>query len=314
MRICSLLPGITDTLIALGAGAEVVAVTHECTVPPGSNARVVTSSRMAVEASSAEIDRRVREAEQGLYVLDVQTLRRLQPDVILTQKLCAVCAVDETLVHRAVEQMPAAVRVESFGPTTLAEVFAMFARIGTAVGRPNQAARFVERFRKRTAQIADCVARQPRPRVLCLEWLDPPFACGHWTPELVAQAGGAEVLGRAGAPSYRTTWATVHDAGPEVVFLAPCGYTVPQTLRELPQLESRPEWQGLPAVEAGRVYVADGSAYFNRPGPALLDSLEILAQCMHEGIVDWNERYGLVKWPDRHVGARLQGQPSGAEG
>lgn len=295
MRICSLLPGITDTLTALGAGAEVVGITHECTPPPGSEARVLTSSRIAAGATSADIDRQVREAGQGLYLLDTEQLQQLQPELILTQKLCAVCAVDETLVHRAVERMPQPVCVESFAPTSVSDVLEMFARIGSSVGRQVEAARLVASFRERVSQIARRVPGGPRPGVLCLEWLDPPFACGHWTPELVALAGGVELLGRGGEPSYRTTWAALRRARPEVVVLAPCGYEVEQTLRELPGLQSKPEWQALPAVSRGRVYVADGSAYFNRPGPALADSLEILAQCIHEDRFQWKDSPAVLK-------------------
>jgi iron complex transport system substrate-binding protein len=282
MRICSLLPGITDTLAALGAGCDVVGITHECTPPPGGQACVVTSSRIARGISSAQIDRQVREAGQGLYALDTAKLRHLQPDLILTQKLCAVCAVDETIVHREAAQMPGPPRVESFAPTTIAEVLETFARIGSLAARSEAAQRIIEEFHERAARIAQHVAGRSRPGVLCLEWLDPPFACGHWTPELVAWAGGTERLGRAGEASYRTTWAAVQRSRAEVVVVAPCGYEVEQTLRELPHLQSRSEWQSLPAVAAGRVYVADGSRYFNRPAPALVDTLEILAQCIHE--------------------------------
>jgi iron complex transport system substrate-binding protein len=284
MRICSLLPSITEILFEIGLGDQVVAVTHECDWPPRAQSIPhVTRSRIQTEhSSSAAIDAQVRAEAGSLYDLDRPLLAELAPDVILTQSLCPVCAVDETMVRDWAAGLAPAPSVHAYHPRTIAEVLASIHDIGRVTGAEREAQSLVDRFRASSQRIRAEVAAIDRPlRVVCLEWTDPPFACGHWTPELVSIAGGEEQLGRAGQPSRQATWQELRDADPEVLLIAPCGFTLPRTLREMSDLERREGWDALAATRRGRVFCCDGSAYFNRPGPRLLDSLHILAEAIH---------------------------------
>ena len=284
MRICSLLPSITETLFELGLGDSVVAVTHECDWPPQARAKpAVTRSRVQVEGrSSADIDQQVRDHSGALYDLDTDALARLRPDLILTQSLCAVCAVDETSVRAAAASLPGAVTVASFSPTCLADVLAIIEQMGRLTHATAAADELRQRFNSGIDRVRTPLgAEAARPRFVFLEWTDPPFTCGHWTPELVQIAGGMELLGRQGQPSRRTSWEDLAAADPDVLLIAPCGFTLARTLEELPALERQPVWHTLRPVREGRVFSADGSAYFNRPGPRLIESLHILAEVLH---------------------------------
>ncbi len=292
MRIVSLLPSATEIVCALGLADSLVGVTHECDYPPAVRALPkVTRTLIPIDASSAEIDRLVRErlaSGSALYTLDLPVLERLGPDLIVTQALCDVCAVAEAEVQDAACRLPGAPRVLNLEPTTLDEVFAAMIAVGEATGTGATARDVVARLRarveaaaRRAAAIAD-----PRPRVAMLEWVDPPFSAGHWNPELVRLAGGVDVLGREGERSRTLQWDEVVAAQPEVVVIACCGFDVDRTLQELrasAETLAGP-WASLPAVRNGRVYVLDGSAYFSRPGPRLVDSLELLARAIAPGI------------------------------
>ena len=280
MRIVSLLPSLTELVAALGHIDDLVGVTHECDFPPGvERLPHLTRSRIPPAASSAEIDKLVSDERGSLYELDEARLARLEPDLILTQEQCDVCAVDERTVRRAASDLPGAPRVESVNPTDLASLHAMFHRIGGLLGpgAREAAGAIVGRFEATAAEIARRREGRPAPSLVLLEWLDPPFAAGHWNPELIALAGGLEPIGRAGQPSRRLAWDEVHDAGPEVLLLAPCGFALDRTALEWAELRDRPEWSRLAAVRSGRVTLADGSAYFSRPGPRLEASLRIAA-------------------------------------
>ncbi len=273
MRIVSLLPSLTELVCALGHRAELVGVTHECDFPPGVETLPhLTRSRIPQTATSAEIDNLV--AEQGglLYDLDADLLASLRPDLVLTQSQCDVCAVNEGAVRRSALALPNSPVVESVNPTDWPGVSAMFGRIGELLGDRNAG----EALARRVEEAGEGV-RSPGSavRVALLEWFDPPFAAGHWIPDLLAMAGGVEVLGKAGEPSRRIAWDEVSAADPDVLLLSPCGFSLERSDQELSALVSRPEWRGLRAVREGRVSLVDGSAYFSRPGPRLLESVQI---------------------------------------
>jgi iron complex transport system substrate-binding protein len=291
LRIVSLLPSATEIVCGLGLGDELVAVTHECDFPPFvRELPKATRTLVPKDAPSGEIDRLVRERlarQRALYSLDMPVLERLRPDLIVTQALCDVCAVAEDEVQDAACRLPGRPRVVNLEPETLAQVFEairLVAREAGIAGRGDETVRALEARVERVAARSQAVER--RPRVALLEWLDPPFSCGHWSPELVRLAGGHETLGREGERSRTLGWDEIAAAAPEVVFVACCGFDVERTLADVAALRDLPAWRELPAVRAGRVYVADGSQYFSRPGPRLVDSLEILAHALH---------------PDRHA-------------
>ena len=286
MRIVSLLPSATEIVCSLGLGDQLVAVTHECDFPPFvRDLPKATRTLIPKEASSAEIDRLVRERLTGrraLYSLDLPTLAELRPDLIVTQALCDVCAVAEEEVQDAACRLPGRPQVVNLEPETLPQVLDAIRQVAQAAGMPAKGEETVRALEMRVQAVAARSALvQKRPRVALLEWLDPPFSCGHWTPELVRLAGGEEVLGRAGERSRTLRWDEVAAAGPEVVFVACCGFDLERTLVDVSALRDAPGWRELAAVRAGRVYVADGSQYFSRPGPRLVDSLEILAHALH---------------------------------
>jgi len=286
MRIVSLLPSATEIICALGLEDQLVGVTHECDYPPSvCGLPKVTRTLIPTDASSASIDHLVRERLEhatALYSLDLPVLERLRPDLIVTQTLCDVCAVAEEEVQAAACTLPGAPRVIHLEPTTFSEVLASFDQVAAAAGTSDRVAAVVENLHARVDVVAERSARlTERPRVALLEWLDPPFSCGHWSPELVHLAGGVEGLGQAGQRSRTLRWEEVITWQPEVVVIACCGFSVERTLRDVPSLRSVPGWQELPAVRAGRAYVVDGSQYFSRPGPRLVDSLEILAHALH---------------------------------
>jgi len=286
MRIVSLLPSATEILCFLGLEDELVGVSHECDFPPAARQLPkVTRSLIPQEASSAEIDRLVRERLAGkgsLYTLELALLEQLQPDIIVTQALCDVCAVAEDEVIAAACQLPGNPRVIRLQPQTLEGVFESILDLARAVGVEDTGEKLVRELRARVEIIAQRSAQVDyRPRVALLEWLDPPFCSGHWNPELVRLAGGIDGLGKEGSPARTVRWEQVLAWQPEVLFIACCGFTIERTLRDLPPWRCIPGWEELPAVRAGRVYVTDGSQYFTRPGPRLVDSLEILAHALH---------------------------------
>jgi len=285
MRIISLLPSATEIVCQLGLADKLVGVTHECDWPPEvRRLPKVTRSFIPPDAASREIDTLVRErtgSAQALYALDLPALERLQPTLIVTQTLCDVCAVAEEEVRAAVAALPTKPRVVNLEPTCLDEVFDGLRLVGEATGCRPRAEEEIARLKARVAAVAERAETiKRRPRVVVLEWIDPPFSSGHWSPELVQLAGGDEALGVAGQRSRTLDWQEVVAARPEVLVIACCGFDVPRTLDDLPILRGYPGWNEMPCVQAERVYVVDGSAYFSRPGPRLVDSLEILAHAL----------------------------------
>jgi iron complex transport system substrate-binding protein len=284
MRIVSLLPSLTELVHALGRGADLVGVTHECDFPPGvERLPHLTRSRIPTSSSSAEIDELVAGEGGSLYDLDAERLDEVRPDLILTQEQCDVCAVNEATVRRVAAGLSGAPHVESINPTDLDEVFDVFRRVGDLLDRRAEAERIVSGFAATSAEIARRLASSSHPsrRTVLLEWFDPPFASGHWNPEIVARAGGTELLARTGDRSRRLGWEEVAAADPDAILLSPCGFTLERSESELPALVTMPEWSRLRAVRTGDVALIDGSAYFSRPGPRLEASLRIAAAALH---------------------------------
>lgn len=289
MRIVSLLPAATEIAFALGLGEQLVGVSHECDYPPeAQRLPKVTRSLIPASVASAEIDALVRQrmADGGaLYTLDMPLLEQLRPELILTQALCDVCAVAEEEVRQAACSLPGNPRVVNLEASRLADVLASIRQVAEAAGVPQRGSQVVESLRRRIDAVSELTARlAARPRVVVLEWIDPPFSAGHWTPELVELAGGVEGVGRAGVPSQSIAWDAVAAWQPEVMLIACCGFDLERTRQDLPILASQPGWSELPCVRQGRVFMVDGSAYFSRPGPRLVDSLEILANVLHPDI------------------------------
>jgi iron complex transport system substrate-binding protein len=282
MRIVSLLPSATEIICELGLGTHLVGVTHECDYPAFvRKLPKVTRTLVPNGASSRIIDELVRERlknQRALYTLDFPTLEKLRPQLIVTQALCDVCAVSESEVAAAACGLPDHPRVVNLEPTRLSDVFACLQLVGDAAGVPSRADEViaglqsrVNAVESRSRGIAD------RPRVILLEWIDPPFSSGHWSPELVRLAGGTEVLGYEGKPSRTLAWDEIVRADPQILFIACCGFDAERARQDLPILTVYTGFDELSCVRSGRVYLVDGSAYFSRPGPRLVDSLEILA-------------------------------------
>lgn len=284
MRIVSLLPSATEMVCRLGLRERLVGVSHECDWPDSvRRLPKVTRSLIPTDAASREIDELVRErlrTTRALYALDMSVLEELRPDLIVTQALCDVCAVAEQEVQAAAHALPRRPRIVSLEPTCLEDVLDGFRQVGAAAGCEARAEREIVALKERIAAVAERsanVALAERPRVVLLEWIDPPFSSGHWGPEMVRLAGGQEVIGRSGERSRSVDWQEIVAARPEVLVIACCGFDVERTLEDLPILRGYPGWSVLPCVRSGRVYVVDGSAYFSRPGPRLVDALETLA-------------------------------------
>ncbi|HUA09735.1 MAG TPA: cobalamin-binding protein [Candidatus Acidoferrales bacterium] len=282
MRIVSLLPSATEILFGIGAGDEVVGVTHECDFPPEALTRPhLTSSALPAAGSSAEIDRHVRRSlhdGSSLYHLDAELLEELAPDLIVTQELCAVCAVSYEIVQQAVRRLRGDPRLISLEPSSLDDVFATIAYLGDLTGHALEANRLLTDLHARVYALRVKSTRSLRPRLLALEWTDPPMSAGHWTPGLIELAGATPVLGNPGANSQVLSWERIADADPDAIVVAPCGFDLARTHAAIAQLRANPVWPGLRAVREGRVYPIDGSAYMNRPGPRLVDTAEIIGR------------------------------------
>ncbi len=285
MRIVSLIPSATEIVFALGLGDSLVGVTHECDFPEAARSKPhLTRSLIPQGLSSAAIDRAVvlsQNDQHTLYALDADLLAQLEPDLVLTQSLCDVCAVPRADVEDAVCTMPRSARVLSLDPVSLEDVLDDISRVGDATGRGREATAFVQGLRARIAAVRDATSVLPKPRVFTAEWLDPIFRAGHWLPGVVATAGGVEGLGRPRQESVRVEWSEVRAYQPEAMFLMGCGFDAERALAEVACMTVRDGWEDLPAVRDGRVFVVDGNAYYARPGPRLVDGLELMARLLH---------------------------------
>ena len=282
MRIVSLVPAGTDIAWALGAGSDLVAVTHDCDFPAAVRSLPrVTRSTIAVGATSRAIDSAVREAaERGesTFHLDADALVNARPDVLLGQTLCDVCAVTVAQLPRTIDPPPAVIPLDG---DSLEGIFADIARTGEALGRADAARAVVATLRGRIARVQALVADRPRRSVVCLEWLDPLFGVGHWVPEQVALAGGNELIGHAASRSVEITLEDVAAVDPDFLFVMPCGFDAERAVPESAPLRARPLWRELRAVHEGRAFALDGNAYFSRPGPRVVDGIELLASLLH---------------------------------
>jgi iron complex transport system substrate-binding protein len=287
MRIVSLIASATEIVAALGFGDQIVGRSHECDYPESvKRLPVCTEPKFNIEGTSAEIDQRVRETLQdslSVYRVHEGVLRELRPDVIVTQSHCEVCAVSERDVIEAVyswlDNRP---RVVSLKPDGLEDVWLGIRQVAEALDAPERGEQLVEELQCRMREIATRAASVPtKPTVACVEWIEPLMASGNWMPSLVEMAGGVNVFGKPGEHSPGLAWERFIEADPEVIVVLPCGFDLARTKQEMTFLEQRTEWAGLRAVCDRRVYVTDGNQYFNRPGPRLVESLEILAEILH---------------------------------
>jgi iron complex transport system substrate-binding protein len=291
MRIVSLLASGTELTCALGAGDRLVGRSHECDHPAWVRSLpAVSEPTFDITGSSGEIDRRVREklrAGEPLYRVDEELLARLAPDVLITQTHCEVCAVTPAdLAHAGAAPRLDRRQVVALAAGTLDGILDGFRGVAQVLGLADAGARLVNELQERVRAVERAVAGRSRPSVVCLEWIDPIFCMGNWGPELVARAGGDSRLGVAGAHSTTGTWDEVRRVNPEVLIVAPCGFDIERTLREMPALTAQPGWADLGAVRTGRIFVADGNLYFNRSGPSVFDSVRILAEMLHPDALD----------------------------
>jgi len=291
MRICSFLPSTTEIVYELGLGDNLVGVTHECNYPPEVKEKkvVIMSFLDHKKLSSKEIDDLVtKNAAEGksTYLVNKEALKEANPDIILTQKLCEVCAVSGNQVMEAVEVLGHKPEIISLEPTTIYEIFDTIITIGEATGTKERAIEITDKLKARVERIRSKLENErDRPRVFCLEWLEPPFVGGHWVPEMVEIAGGDNGLGKAGEPSFKATWEDIADFGPQKLFIMPCGFDIEKTINELDVVTSKDEWFALPATTKGEIYIVDANSYFSRPGPRIVDGLEILAKAIHPEVI-----------------------------
>ena len=290
LKIVSLLPSATEIVCALGLEANLIGITHECDYPESiTNRPALTASRISHETmSSAEIDHAVRSNLDGhgsIYDLDEKQLAELKPDLIITQELCEVCAVSYKTVQKAAKMYVADATVVSLEPNTIADIFDNVKTIGELCGVADKAETVVAELQNRLDVVKDKTENlENRPKVFMLEWLEPPFAPGHWTPEQVEIAGGNCLLGTAGEKSQTTDYQAIYDAQPDVLVLIPCGYYIHDIVRQLEQTAFPSNWRELPAVKNNQIWAMDASAYFSRPAPRVVDGTEILAKIFHTEI------------------------------
>jgi iron complex transport system substrate-binding protein len=284
MRIVSLVPSATEMLFALGLGPDLIAVTHECDYPAAARELPkITRDMLPSGLTSGEIDAAVKQrtlAGESIYELDGETLRELGPDLIVTQALCSVCAVSYDDVRAIADEIETRPEVISLDPHTVGEVLGDARTLAQATDRKDAAVELIHDASARIDRVRLAVRDRPRLGVAALEWLDPPFAAGHWTPQLIEYAGGYDVLGFAGEHSEQRSWEEVIAARPDVVVVMPCGYDA-----EIAHREAEMHLEELAAIGAGEVVAVDAAAYFSRPGPRIVDGLELLAHILHPDVV-----------------------------
>lgn len=292
-QIVSFLPSATEMACALGLSEQLVGITHECDYPPEIRGKaIVVRKALPIEKmSQREIDVAVAERMRdgrSLYEVDEKLLQELAPDLILTQDLCQVCAPSGNEVSQALNLLPKKPQILWLTPNSLAEIFDNLRELGEATGRAKKAEELIADGRARLEKI-ETITRNltDRPRVFCIEWLDPVYCSGHWVPEMVSIAGGEDALSQEGSDSLRIPWDEVIEWKPEILIVTPCGFDLEQTIQQSQQLFTYPGWSGLPAVRDGRVYAVDANSYFARPGPRVVDGTELLAHLIHPDVFRW---------------------------
>jgi len=299
MCVVTLLPSATEIVYALGV--EPVGVSHECDYPPAASEQPsVNRSRVDSEASSSDINEQVAEAEagDGVYEIDRETLAAVEPDVVVTQGVCDVCAVDHVQVAEAVDELGLDAEVLTLDVHSLEDLFDSIHRVGTAIDRDERATELVANLRAWMTAVETTAARaESAPTLTVLDWLDPVMVAGHWVPEMAELAGGRYGMANRGAHSRPREWAEVREYDPDVLVAAPCGFDLAQTRENLADLTDRPGFEDLRAVAEGRAYLMDGHHYVNRSGPRLVDTLEFLAALLHPELFDSPPRDAVVELP-----------------
>ena len=307
MRIVSLLPSATEIVYSLGAQDRLFGVTYACDFPPSAMGKpiVVRSRIQAASTSSGEIDGAVKEsisANEPIFSIDMDAMAEAQPDLILTQGLCEVCAVPSTQVDEAVERLAVKPQILSLDPHSLSDLLNDIVKVGEAIGEGTKAKELVGSLELRRDRVAStAAAAETKPTVACLEWLDPLMTAGHWVPEMVNLAGGKDCFGTKGQPSFKIDWSQILEAQPAVIVAMPCGFDVRRGISEIPLLTDHEGWNSLPAAMSDSLFVVDGGAYFSRSGPRLLDGLELMAEILHPELFR-----GLVP---QDAAVRIYGQP-----
>lgn len=292
-RIVSFLPSATEMVCALGLADQLVGVTHECDYPEEVKRKpvVVRSAIPTEKMSPKEIDAAVSDrirSGASLYLVDEELLQKLAPDLILTQNLCQVCAPSGNEVSQVLKSLSRKPEILWMTPKSLAEIEDNLRELGQATGRAKEAERLIALGRARLQRLAVTTRDlAPRPRVFCMEWVDPVYCSGHWMPEMVELAGGVDLLSHKGEDSVRTSWEEVVKWAPEVLIVAPCGFHLDKVLEQAPQLFCYTGWSSLPAISQGRVYAVDANSYFARPGPRVVDGTELLAHLIHPELFPW---------------------------
>jgi len=293
MRVVTLIASATEIVCALGCRDQLVGRSHECDFPPDvRDLPALTEPKFPVDGASYDIDQRVKAIIQegtAVYRVFADRLAELDPDVIVTQDQCEVCAASLSDVEQALcDWTGRPMRIVSLQPDSLADIWGDIRKVAGALGIDGQGEALVSDLRKRMAAVqAQATAQVERPRVACIEWVDPLMAAGNWVPELVEMAGGENLFGEAGKHAPWMTWDELAQADPDVILVLPCGYDIARTRQDMPILEAKPGWRNLRAVREGRVVIADGNQYFNRPGPRVAESLEIMAEICHPGALDY---------------------------
>ena len=306
VRIVSLLPSATEIVYALDLQDDLHGVTYACDFPTAAADKpVVVTSRIQDATASEEIDQRVKDSlisDYGIYVLQMEALEDARPDLVLTQALCEVCAVPSQQVHQALENLPHNPEVLSLDPHSLEDVIADVKTVGKAAGVEDRAIRLASSLKKRRDRVVSLGATaDTRPRVVCLEWLDPLMVGGHWVPEMVGLAGGVDCFGKPGQPSFTVEWKQIVEAQPDMIIAMPCGFDVRRGLSEIKLLTEKAGWDELPAAKNGSLFVVDANSYFSRSGPRLVDGLEITAEILHpelfNGLVPLNGAFRIFGKP-----------------
>jgi iron complex transport system substrate-binding protein len=311
LRLISFLPSATEMVFALGLGDRLVGVSHECDFPAAAKTKpVVVKPVLPLEKMSLrEIDAAVAErigSGQNIYQVDERLLEQLAPTHILTQDLCQVCAPSGNEITRALAALPVKPKILWFTPHSIGEIFGNIRELGASSGRMIQAEELSAVADARLQNVVELTKKTSRRlRVFCLEWIDPYYCCGHWVPEMVELAGGQDALGRKGADSVRISWTDIAGLSPEILVVSPCGFGVEEAAEQAKQLLQKPGWNDFPAVLNDRVFAVDANAYFSRPGPRVVDGVELLAHLIHPELCDWHgsqNAFRQIHFSDIHSG------------